>query len=228
MSDLTREILEKLAAPFPVEEVSFKPGATTRDKTKAMALAYVDPRAYMDRLNEVCGGDWSDHYTVQNDGQIVVCGLTIFGVTRTDIGEDDSTDTSDRGPKNKATTSAAQAFKRACVKFGLGAYLYRLPRTWAEYDNEKRCFTDAALAKLAKSIGAPAPKKAPATKKAPVLDRAPAFPFNVEIPGGDYRGKTLGWLADNDLEFLRHVASSARDENIKAAAQAVLDSLQEA
>jgi hypothetical protein len=227
---LTKEILEKLAAPFPAGEVSWKPGATTKDKTRAMALAYVDPRAYMDRLNEVVGGDWSDTYTVQNDGQIVVCHLTILGSTRADVGEDDSTGDHDSGPKNKATTSAAQAFKRACVKFGLGAYLYRLPRTWAEYDPVKKQFTDAALATLARQVGGQAPKKAPTKKAVPPAgtgDATPAFPFNVEIPAGDYKGKTLGWLADNDPDYLRFVAESAKDESIKSAAQVVLKTMTE-
>jgi len=157
---LTREVLEKLSVPFPADAVSFKPGALTKAKDRAMALAYVDPRYYYDRLNEVVGPDWSDAYQVQNDGQVVVCALTIGGVTRCDLGEDDSGgQDDDRGPKNKATTSAAQAFKRACVKFGLGAYLYRLPRTWAEYDPVKKTFTDEALAKLARQLGGPAQKK---------------------------------------------------------------------
>ncbi len=56
---LSMEILEALGKPFPVEAVSLKPGSTNKDKTKAMALAYVDPRHYMDRLNEVLGGEWS-------------------------------------------------------------------------------------------------------------------------------------------------------------------------
>ncbi len=102
-----------------------------------------------------------DSYEVQNDGQIVVCHLTILGVTRCDVGEDDSPGgDDDRGPKNKATTSAAQAFKRACVKFGLGAYLYRLPRIWAPYDPVKKQFPEEGLALLSRALGTPAPKKA--------------------------------------------------------------------
>ena len=160
---LSMEVLEALGKPFPVEAVSWKPGATNKEKTKAMALAYVDPRHYMDRLNEVLGGEWSDSYEVQNDGQIVVCHLTIMGVTRCDVGEDDSPGgDEDRGPKNKATTSAAQAFKRACVKFGLGAYLYRLPRIWATYDAARRQFSEEGLAVLSKALGSPAPKAAKA------------------------------------------------------------------
>jgi hypothetical protein len=45
-----------------------------------------------------------------------------------------------------------QATNRTCVKFGLGEYLYRLPKTWAEYDAQKRAFTDAALVRLQKLL----------------------------------------------------------------------------
>ena len=139
MTTLTPEQLQALTRPFDPGLVQFKPGATNRDKTKALALAYVDSRAYFDRLDEVAGADWSDEYTVSGDGTIVTCRLTICGTTRTDVGEKDTAD------QNTTTSAAAQAFKRACAKFGLGRYLYRLPQEWADYDRERRRFTDQAL-----------------------------------------------------------------------------------
>ena len=36
------------------------------------------------------------------------------------------------------TSAVAQSFKRACASFGLGRYLYSLPRLWAEYDPQKK------------------------------------------------------------------------------------------
>lgn len=76
----------------------------------------------------------------------MVCRLTLAGVTRSDVGEAPATD------ENTATTALAQAFKRACVKFGLGAYLYRLPRLWVKYDGQRKRFTDAALRRLGAAI----------------------------------------------------------------------------
>ena len=143
---LTAEIMEALAQPFPAEAIQWKPGATNGDKTRGLALAYVDLRHYIDRLNEVAGPDWSDDYEVQEGGKVVVCRLTVSGVTRSDVGEAPPND------ENTATTALAQAFKRACVKFGMGAYLYRLPRQWVEYDAQKRRFTDKALAQLQQAI----------------------------------------------------------------------------
>jgi hypothetical protein len=64
----------------------------------------------------------------------IICELTIHGVTRSSTGEFDD------GKKNaiaEGTVAEAQAFKRACSKFGLGRYLYEIPIQWIDYDDEK-------------------------------------------------------------------------------------------
>lgn len=136
-------ILEALSEPFPQSDVEWKPGAVNKERTKALALAYVDSRAYIQRLNLVAP-DWEDRYvvTTQEDRVFVVCSLTIAGVTRTGDGEaplyaKDRDGESYLEP-NALTTASAQAFKRACVKFSLGAYLYNLPQTWCDYDERSR------------------------------------------------------------------------------------------
>ena len=143
------QMMPALVEPFDPELVKWKPQATSRDKTRGLAVAYVDVRAYQDRLNEVCGSDWSDDYELINNGTVILCRLTVAGVTRCDIGEAAASD------QNTATSAIAQAFKRACVKFGLGAYLYRLPKIWAAYDEQRRQFTPTAQAELAAIAGAP-------------------------------------------------------------------------
>ena len=161
MTELTHEILKLLAEPFPDDCIEFKPGATTRDKKKALALAYVEVRHYIDRLNDVIGGDWSDEYQFINpSGELIACGLTICGVTRFDIGEKNSSDI------NTATSALAQSFKRACVKFGLGRYLYAIESVWVAYDAERKQFTDQAQTQLRKKISGASPKPGwqPATK----------------------------------------------------------------
>ncbi len=132
------DIYEQLSRPFAAELIELKPGATTKDKTKALALAYVDARAYQDRLDSVVGPDnWSVEYRPLPGGAGLICRLTLLGVTREDVGEAEQSD------PNHATSSAMQAFKRACAAFGLGRYLYRLPQVWAEYDEQRRSFKDA-------------------------------------------------------------------------------------
>jgi len=141
MSQNISQILEALQEPFPSDEVEFKPGATNREKTKALALAYVDSRPYIQRLNQV-SPDWQDEYqvTTLGDRVVVVCRLTVAGITRTGDGECllSGGDEGERVEPNAVTTASAQAFKRACVKFGLGAYLYALPQVWCDYDAQKR------------------------------------------------------------------------------------------
>ncbi len=135
-------LLDQLRKPFHPSQVIWKPGAVKGDR--ALALAYADLRAYMNRLADVCGGDWSVSYELWGDTRII-CRLTIAGVTRSSTGE--SSSESERSEIG-GTVAEAQAFKRACAKFGLGRYLYNLPTGWADYDPGKRQFTEKAKAKL--------------------------------------------------------------------------------
>jgi hypothetical protein len=103
-------------------------------------LAYVDARVIQDRLDEVCGvAGWQDCYRVLPDGA-VVCRLRLkIGeqwITKVDVGSPSGQP--DNGDRTKAAFS--DALKRAAVKFGVGRYLYRLPRQWCDYDPHKREF----------------------------------------------------------------------------------------
>lgn len=151
------EILDKLEEPFDPELIYWKPQATNGDKTRAMAAAYADPRAYSDRLNEVVGpSGWKVSYNVFTMDPIpnpaaknkydaflfkgkvlVVASLVIEGV-----GQNSGTGESDAVDENAITSAEAQAFKRAAIRFGLGRYLYNLPKgQWAPYDKESRRIT---------------------------------------------------------------------------------------
>jgi hypothetical protein len=132
------ELLSKLSEPFAREDIAWRAGATSRDKKRAQALPYAEPRVYEDRLNEICPGDWSVLFKPWGESRII-CELTIHGVTRSSTGEFDD------GKKNaiaEGTVAEAQAFKRACSKFGLGRYLYEIPIQWVDYDEEKNRLAD--------------------------------------------------------------------------------------
>jgi hypothetical protein len=137
------EILKELSAPFHPSRITWKPQAMTKDKAKAMAAAYADLRAYQDRLDTVCGLDWSVSYTGWGDR--IICHLTVSGITRSSTGESDA-----QAEKNDiaGTAAEAQAFKRACAMFGLGRYLYNLPTMWVEFDSEHGRFTANAMSRL--------------------------------------------------------------------------------
>lgn len=150
------ELSAKLAEPFPASAVSWRAGSISRDKKRTQALAYAEPRVYEDRLNEVLGPDWSCRFITWGE-QRLLCELSVTvqdgaggvrEITRTSTGEFDSSDRVAQG-----TAAEAQAFKRACSKFGLGRYLYDLPISWVGYDENTRRLTE--IPSLPKSASAP-------------------------------------------------------------------------
>jgi hypothetical protein len=157
------EALRRLREPFDIELLEWKPQVVSKEKDTAIAAVYADTRAYSDRLNEVFGPDgWSESYDIkfvnfsyteepwtkagepkqpavkkESCKMVVTCTLTIgpYG-SHSDVGEGEVPD------DNVATSTCAQAFKRACVRFGLGRYLYDFPRSgWIPYDSKKKIFT---------------------------------------------------------------------------------------
>jgi len=153
-----KEILAKLAEPFDPDVIYWKPQAINKAKDRAIAAAYADPRAYSDRLNEAVGADkWSCSYVtttiapiagpdpkdyknkyVYKGKVLVVATIIIEGVGQnSEVGESDAVD------ENAITSAGAQAFKRAATRFGLGRYLYDLPKNqWVPYDDDSRRITD--------------------------------------------------------------------------------------
>ncbi len=183
-------VLAELVKPFDPDTVEFKAGATTQAKDRALALAFVDARAYQTRLDAV-DPSWMNAYTREYAGDrvVVTCALTVAGVTRQAIGESlmaaQRHDGSTAIEENAATSAEAQAFKRACAMFGLGRYLYSVPQVWAEYDAARRTFTPPALAALREMLrtGAytPPAASAPAGPAQPGAATAGSHP----APSGD-------------------------------------------
>lgn len=131
-----------LAAFFAPSEVKFKPQQVTKDGTKAMALAYIDARAVQQRLDKVLGPwNWQTSYKeVGKDS--VECTLAVRftdggeWITKVDVGS--TSEQPDEGDRMKAAYS--DALKRAAVHFGVGRYLYYLPRQWVDYDSQRKRF----------------------------------------------------------------------------------------
>ncbi len=134
----SHSVAEQLAAPFPASEVRWKP--QTVSGSRALAIAYIDARAVIDRLDEVLGIDgWTDAYEVLPDGSVVCTLKARIGetwVSKVDVGG--PSEQPDEGDRRKAAFS--DALKRAAVKLGIGRYLYRLPRQWVDWDPQKRQF----------------------------------------------------------------------------------------
>jgi hypothetical protein len=132
------ELREALKKPFDVGEVKWKPQVVKGNR--AQAIAYIDARVVMDRLDDVFGvGGWEDRYEqLPNDS--VVCTLRARvgseWVTHQDVGS--PSEQPDGGDRTKAAFS--DGLKRAAVHYGVGRYLYRLPVLWLDYDPVKRKF----------------------------------------------------------------------------------------
>lgn len=122
--ELTKEILQDLTKPFPANKISIKVQTKPNEKGNALCVAYIDARDVMDRLDEVVAGEWSDVYTKAPSGGLE-CALTVCGVTRRDVGDDQSENETEKA-------GYSDAFKRAAVKFGIGRFLYSLPKMYAQ------------------------------------------------------------------------------------------------
>jgi hypothetical protein len=217
MSNLNT-VMEQLRRPFDPSDIEWKPGATKGDR--CMALAYGDLRAYMDRLDEVVGADWSVSYTPWGLERIIAT-VTIMGVSRSSTGEQDNT-------ANGGTVAEAQAFKRACAMFGLGRFLYNLPQVWVGFDSGSKRITDAGLKELndryaawyhktlAKMSSTPAPQ--PKAQPQPQVDAQADAPMGK--PGDIWGEDAPTGLSKGASEFIAWAnQQSERDPDTVSAAQ---------
>lgn len=117
-----------LKRPFDTKKISWRVGATTKDKSKGIALAYIDARDVMQRLDEVFGLDWQCKYSHADTKTVCEIGVLIEGVWIWRAGgAGDSDIEAEKG-------ALSDAFKRAAVLFGVGQYLYSLPNIWVELE----------------------------------------------------------------------------------------------
>ena len=246
---MDKKQLEQLKAPFPIAAHYWKPGATTKDKKRALGLTYVDSRQYQTRLDQVDPA-WTISYTPSFlDGRILVnCKLTVMGITREDVGECASKD------NNAYTSAVAQAFKRTCAQFGLGRYLYDVPQVWAAYDGGRKRFSEQGLKALRQSLVAAVngkgngngtggqsgrtqqkaqlqPKAQPQAEAKgngkgngelaipAVSDAVTARARAVALSFGKHNGKTLGEALDADAGYIEWLAEKAQDAKVRAAAK---------
>ncbi len=177
----TDKILELLGEPFPQGDVKWMPKITNKKNGQpitdrqgnpvAGAIAYIDARTVIARLNKIVGWGWSDSYTPSATGQGVECQLTIEGVTRSDVGSESNID-ADKG-------AYSDALKRAAVKFGIGRELYDMEMAWMPYDPVKKKLLPVGVRKQ------PAQKRKPPKSKplAETLDQPPA---DVGMPEDEF------------------------------------------
>lgn len=125
------EIQARLKEPFDPRVIHWRVGATSQDKATGIALAYVNARDVMKRLDDVMGLNWQCRYPFEGCCEI---GLLIDGVwvwRSNGAGETDI-----EGEKGRYS----DAFKRAAVMWGIGRYLYYLPNAWVPIKPQGRSY----------------------------------------------------------------------------------------
>jgi hypothetical protein len=144
-------IMEQLKRPFPANKIHWRVGSTNAKKlgckpweaTQGSALAYIDARDVMQRLDEVMGAqNWQCRYPLA-DGGLLICEVGLFVPTKDIQGTpqqmewiwkaNGAGDTQVEAEKGKCS----DAFKRAAVLWGIGRYLYYLPFSWCDLENGK-------------------------------------------------------------------------------------------
>lgn len=189
---MTEDIWKRLAEPFDPTAVSWRVGSLNKDKTKAMALAYVDARDVMDRLDAVCGPfGWQSEHVVTGD--MVTCHIRIRDpetgewITKSDgAGKTDV-----EGEKG----SYSDSLKRAAVAWGVARYLYSTASPWVAVEPYGRSYRIAdsekgrllaALPRPGKAAPVPAGERsAPPASQAPptgTAQQAPAASGQTALP----------------------------------------------
>lgn len=133
---------EELKAYFPPSDLQWKVGATNRDKTKGIALAYINSSAVMDRLDNVLGAEnWTKRHDWGDKGEIM-CGIsilfeypdgTLHWHTKWDAGVQPDFEPEKGG--------ISDSLKRSANCWGIGRYLRQFPSMWLPIKQQGKSYT---------------------------------------------------------------------------------------
>lgn len=133
-SDL-EAVFAALKAPFPADKIEWRVGSTNKKKNGGVAsegfiLAYLQARAVMDRFDDVVGEEnWQNRLIYSPGGMICEIGLNIGGewVWKSLNGAETDIE-AEKG-------AGSDALKRCATVWGVGRYLYDLPKQWIKLNN---------------------------------------------------------------------------------------------
>lgn len=126
------EIMKKLQAPFDEKDIEWLEIKDKKDG-KTYSCPFVTNRAIQRRLDDVCSVfGWKNEF-VEWKNKSQLCGISILNddgewVTKWDGAEDSYMESTKGG--------LSGAMKRAAVQWGIGRYLYELPRVEAKPQQE--------------------------------------------------------------------------------------------
>jgi hypothetical protein len=202
-------IFSALAAPFGRDEIK------SRTAHGGRVLHYITARTAMNRLDEVLGPEcWEDDYEFFGQAGCK-CYLTLRmpdGSTVRKCGVGGVTPMPDESDTEK--TGEADAFKRACVKAGIGRYLYQdgTPRYMSGGDPGEVVDDRPRDSRPAPHDEPPRREQAPSRREqSPARDERPVPNGN----GGDRRprsGKALfGWIRDEERHRNQRLLPTIQD-----------------
>jgi hypothetical protein len=161
------DIFDRLFQPFEPGEVHWRLTALDLASGRGLALAYVDARDVMDRLDVVAGPEgWQCRYSHAEGKTVCELGLRVAGewLWKAD-GAGDTDVEAEKG-------ALSDAFKRAAVRWGIGRYLYGIGPVWvaldpAADDGSAPAIAPREFARLRRIIGAATgiPRKSSAQAK---------------------------------------------------------------
>lgn len=126
---VTLENLRALHRPFEAHQIHWRAQTVTKargDGYAALALAYLDARDVMDRLDQVCGpANWQSEHFDAGNGKLG-CRIGLF-IDRLWIWKSDGAGDTDVEAEKGAFSGA---LKRAAVSWGIGRYLYDMGNVW--------------------------------------------------------------------------------------------------
>lgn len=209
MNTQANDPFSQLSQLFPAGKIKFRAGATNQEKTRAQALAYIDARDVMERLDQVVTpAGWTDSYQVIRQtpaGVEIECSLTVNGITKRDVGTGED-----------CKSAYSDAFKRAAVKFGVGRYLYNFPCVWVDYDPKRKTLVTTpslpawaipATTKATPAVVTPPAPAAAAPAVAPAPELAPAVATTTQ--------------AEQNIQSLFAGANNKQNRRFHALGQAV-------
>ncbi len=208
----------KLRAPFPPERVSWRVGSTNKEKTKGMALAYIDARDVMDRLDEVCGpAGWQCRYPHANGKTVCEIGVKIGDewIWKAD-GAGDTDYEAEKG-------ALSDAFKRAAVRLGIGRYLYDVDSPWVEVEAAGKSFKikEHEYRRLRRLLTGAPPE--PETPKPETKQDGPK-PIALPFKKGEWIPLTAKPFVSQFLEIARKLPTKdARQEHYRLNEPAIQD-----
>ncbi|MGL4673019.1 MAG: Rad52/Rad22 family DNA repair protein [Cetobacterium sp.] len=196
-----KKLKEELEKPFNNEELEFRVGATSSDKTKGLALAYVQVRSIQNRLDEVVGiNNWRVSYKEITGGFIATLEIRINSEW---IAKEDGSGVTDY---ESIKGGISCAFKRVASIWGIGRYLYEVESKWYSIEQRGKSYVFKENPKLTLNQTSSIENEENLPKELKAK--------NIQLTFGKYSGKTLGEILKANKEYLLYLITNCKDTKI--------------